>query len=91
MVSARQPRWSPKGGELFYLRGSTMMAVSVELEPTFRVGRPRPLFEGRYAEYYDITPDGKHFVMLTEEQAELTEMNVVLNWFEELRRRVPID
>jgi Tol biopolymer transport system component len=87
------PRWSPKGDELFYLRGSTVMAVSVELEPAFRVGTPRPLFEGRYLtgwyRNYDITPDGKHFVMLTGEQAELTEMNVVLNWFEELKRLVP--
>jgi hypothetical protein len=66
-----------------------MMAVSVEFEPIFRAGTPRPLFEGQYTEYYDITADGTHFVMLIREQKELTEMNVVLNWFEELRRLVP--
>ena len=86
----RWPRWSPNGEELFYLSGSTMMAVSVELEPTFRAGTPRPLFDGQYAEYYDVTPDGRNFVMLTRGQAELTEMNVVLNWFEELKQRVPV-
>ena len=87
----RWPRWSPQGDELFYLRGSTMMGVSVELEPNFRAGSPRPLFEGQYTQYYDITPDGEHFVMVTRAQAELTEMNIVLNWFEELKRLVPTD
>ena len=66
-----------------------MMGVSVELEPNFRAGSPQPLFEGQYTEYYDITPDGEHFVMVTRAQAELTEMNIVLNWFEELKRLVP--
>jgi len=35
---------------------------------------------------YDVTPDG-HFVMVKNDPARL---NVVLNWFEELKRKVPI-
>ncbi len=41
-------------------------------------------------QYYDISPDGKKFLMLkeVEEQAQ-NRINVILNWFEELKRLVP--
>jgi serine/threonine-protein kinase len=83
------PRWSLMGNELFYLQDSTMMAVDVELNPNFHVtGKPKPLFEGQYLDLYDVTADGQHFVMITKEQAVLTHLNVILNWFEELKRKV---
>ena len=57
------------------------------------------LFEGQYQSLptistpnYDVSPDGQRFLMLkpTEQaQAAPTQINVVLNWFEELKRRVP--
>ncbi len=84
----RWPRWSPDGDELFYLNGSTMMAVDVEVEPAFQPGAPKLLFEGTYDEWYDVAPDGS-FVMLTRQLAELAEIQVVLNWSEELKRIVP--
>jgi len=74
------------------------MLVSVETEPTFRAGRPEVLFEGRYAtsirfvfgyQYYDISPDGQRFLMIKKEGQEQAQINVVLNWFEELKRLVP--
>ena len=84
----RWPHWSHAGDELFYLSGSTMMAVDVEIEPTFQPGSPKPLFEGTYDEWYDVAPDGS-FVMLTRQLAKLAEIQVVLNWSEELKRIVP--
>ena len=39
---------------------------------------------------YDVAPDGQRFVMITAE-SELTQIVVVLNWFEELKRLVPTD
>ena len=40
---------------------------------------------------YDVSPDGQRFLMVKRsEQAQApTQINVVLNWFEELKRRVP--
>jgi hypothetical protein len=41
---------------------------------------------------YDVSPDGQRFLMLKPvEQAEAapTRINVVLNWFEELKQKVP--
>ena len=41
---------------------------------------------------YDVSSDGQRLLMLKpaeEKQAAPTQINVVLNWFEELKRRVP--
>jgi serine/threonine-protein kinase len=92
-----EPVWSPDGTELFYRSGDQMMVVSVQTEPTFNAGRPRVLFEGSYLsttisvgfQYYDISPDGQRFLMIKEGGSGHTQINVVLNWFEELKRLVP--
>ena len=87
----RDPRWSRSGRELFYRQGDKMMVVDVEMKPTFRPGRPRTLFEGHFLRSYDVAPDGRRFLMIKEDPAELgpAHVNVVLNWFEEVKRRVP--
>jgi Tol biopolymer transport system component len=94
--SGREPVWSPDGTELFYRSGNRMMAVSIQTEPTFRAGRPEALFEGSYRstpvpaglQYYDISPDGQRFLMIKSDQAP-AQINVILNWDEELKRLVP--
>jgi serine/threonine-protein kinase len=88
----RAPVWARSGRELFYRSGDKMMAVAVETEPEFSAGRPRLLFEGRYLAGFDISPDGQRFLMIREPEAEpVTELNVVFNWFEELKRLAPTD
>jgi hypothetical protein len=75
-----------------------MMAVDVATQPGFTAGTPRMLFEGRYepapvpVPNYDVSPDGQRFLMLKpseQAQAAPTQINVVLNWFEELKQKVP--
>ncbi len=40
--------------------------------------------------YYDISPDGQRFLMIKAvEGSQSGQINVVLNWFEELKRLVP--
>ena len=93
----RDPVWSPDGGTLFYRNGSKMMAVHVMTGPSFTPDRPRLLFEREYGSHpagwltYDISSDGQRFVMVqTSEEEEIpAQINVVLNWFEELKRLVP--
>ena len=92
-----EPLWSRNGRELFYRNGDRMMAVDIQTQPAFKAGTPRMLFErggylGGTGPDHDISPDGQRFLMIKQtEQAEtaLTQINVVLNWFEELKRRVP--
>jgi Tol biopolymer transport system component len=94
-----EPLWNRNGRELFYRSGKKMMAVEIATKPSFSAGTPKVLFEGQYQSLptisttnYDVSPDGRRFLMLkpTEQaQAAPTQINVVLNWFEELKRRVP--
>ncbi|MCU1317081.1 MAG: hypothetical protein JWN63_2403 [Candidatus Acidoferrum typicum] len=76
------------------------MAVDIVMQPSFAAGNPRVLFEGRYelspatTPNYDVSPDGQRFLMLKPNEQEAsapTQINVALNWFEELKRRVPTD
>jgi len=93
-----EPAWNHNGRELFYRSGDKMMAVDIATQPGFAAGRPRVLFEGRYnpaqgtTPNYDVSPDGQRFLMIKPSEAgevAPTQINVVLNWFEELKRRVP--
>jgi eukaryotic-like serine/threonine-protein kinase len=92
-----EPVWNPNGRELFYRSGDKMMAVDIATQPSFTAGRPRMLFEGPYEPAlfpipdYDVSPDGQRFLMLkpSEEEGAPTQINVVLNWFEELKQKVP--
>jgi Tol biopolymer transport system component len=92
-----EPVWSRNGRELFYRSGDKMMAVEIDTRSTFSAGKPKSLFQGLYQPTptfdanYDVAPDGRRFLMIKpggEEQAP-TQVNVVLNWFEELKRLVP--
>ena len=101
----REPVWSRDGRELFYLRPqdqsggdrATMMFVSVETSPGFRVSRPRKLFQIRTkfsnsGRGYDVSPDGQRFLMFRVEDPPNpppAKIQIVLNWFEELKRLAP--
>jgi serine/threonine-protein kinase len=93
-----EPAWNPKGGELFYRSGDKMMAVDISTQPAFAVGKPRMLFEGKYEHAavpstdYAVSADGQRFLMLKpvdQAQSAPTQIVVVLNWFEELKQKVP--
>jgi hypothetical protein len=94
--------WSPDGRELFYRSGEKMLVVTVQTRnESLDVGKPSVLFEGDYVshsnppgfQYFDISPDGKRFLMLKEgPSAEAQgQINVIVNWTEELKRLVPVD
>ena len=97
--------WSPDGKELYYLSKDGAMAVSVETEPTFEPIKSEMLFEGSHLGLmqgnphpWDIHPDGKRFLMIEEstgdasaEETPRSKINIVLNWFEELKERIPSD
>ena len=92
-----EPRWALDGKELFYRKGDQMMAVSIQTEPTFEAGPPRLLFERAYAQNhegsfsnYDVDSEGR-FLMVKEHEQGTGQINVVLNWFDEVKRLVPTD
>jgi len=96
----REPVWAPDGTAIYYRDGASLIAVPVKTERGFSPGRARPLFKDVYvprstSRNYDIHPDGKRFLMIKkveqegEEEVPITELIVVENWFEELKRLAP--
>ena len=93
------PLWASNGRELVYRRGAAMVAVPVQMEPSFTPATPEVLFEGTYytgpGRSYDVSPDGQRFLMIKEGgEAEDTSappsLILVQNWHEELKRLVPV-
>ena len=72
------------------------MVVKIETDPVFKSTVPSALFAWRFQPderggEYDVTPDGRQFVMVKRNQETFTEVNVILNWVEELERMVPAE
>jgi Tol biopolymer transport system component len=99
------PVWSATGKQLLYqvIGGNRLSAVDVQTAPAFTFGRSTSItIEGLVPvanptlRSFDISPDGKQFVVVLDSTATQTvkqpnpQINVVLNWFTELQRRVPV-
>src|SRR6185295_6857486 len=89
-----EPVWARNGTELFYRSGRKVLAVPViKMSAEFVAGKTVQLFEGPYSSDpyrpgYDVTPDGQRFMMVkVPEGSAPRQINVIVNWFEELRRR----
>ena len=100
----QEPLWSPNGRELFYRASTTerqqVFVANVTSVAPFRIDTPRVLFENTTFEYdntgpirsWDVSPDGQRFLLLRfapTTDRPVTSMHLVLNWTEELKRRVP--
>jgi len=95
------PLWARNGRELFYVSPTRdMIAATIEARPAFSVRERKTLFRigpdialtVSYYTTFDISPDGRRFLMLRNIQTERTgqvRMVVVENWFEELKAKVP--
>ena len=80
-----------------------MAVVTFDAGPPLSVGNPEVVFEHRYVRpltggrYHDLAPDGQRFLMVSAQPSGETaaavqpQINVVLNWFEELTERVPVN
>jgi Tol biopolymer transport system component len=91
-----EPVWSRNGRELFYRRGDVMMASAITTDPALTAGLPRTLFKGLYMNTdtggagYDVAADGRFLMVQPVEAPQpATSINLVLNWFDELRRTAP--
>jgi hypothetical protein len=92
------PLWSRKGKQLFWLWEEAMWAADVRMDGGFATGKPRLLFKkpqldwGSVNRSYDLSLDGRRFLMVKQEQRKptpVTEMTLVENWFEEIKRLSP--
>jgi len=92
------PAWARSGRELFFRNGKQMMVAAID-PATGPSGQQRLLFENTaltddlgFTPRYDVAPDGQSFILINDiRRPRLAEIKVVLNWFPELKRRVPPD
>jgi len=93
----KQPLWSRDGRELFYRDfAGNLLSVPVTNSPAFAVGRPQKILDNRSyvgagrsltARTYDVSPDGRRFLLLKAQSSNTTSLVIVVNWTEELQRR----
>jgi hypothetical protein len=98
IAGGEQPRWSGAGKELFFVSADRrMMSVAVKAtagpQPSFEAGSPQPMFEVHLAQSardalfeYDVTADGKRFLLATSGSASAAALTVVSNWDVELKK-----
>lgn len=90
-----EPLWSPDGNTIYYrdVTGVQLMSVDFKASSEIEIGLPQLIFSGSFmgssgpwGRNYDISPDGQYFVMIAVEEtaSEATQINVILNCFEEL-------
>jgi hypothetical protein len=93
-----QPLWARTGKQLFYKWEDQVWAVDVQTAPAFSAGKPRLLFQqpglggGVPIRGWDLSLDGQRFLMVKSDERKptpVTEMILVQNWFEELKRLAP--
>ncbi|HSA93836.1 MAG TPA: protein kinase [Terriglobales bacterium] len=92
------PAWARNGRELFFLKGDKLAAVTLDVQGS-PVGREHVVLDApKFGDlqfqadppFYDVMPDGEHFVMLLNPQyPSPTHYNIVVHWFEELKQLVP--
>jgi hypothetical protein len=76
------PIWRRDGSELFYRNGNKMMAVRTELHSDVIAAKPQMLFKGDFGDSYDVSGDGKRFLMVKLPKPQpRTEIKVVLGLF----------
>jgi eukaryotic-like serine/threonine-protein kinase len=88
------PAWRGDGREIYYIsRERKMMAAPISYEPKFDAGTPVVLFDAPVrqaipARQYDVSSDGKRFLLNREAEQEVIEpLTLVQNWIGRLARR----
>jgi serine/threonine-protein kinase len=95
---ATRPAWVSNREISYLMPGGTMMVVGVNIAKGIQFDNPRKLFSGPYfmtltGRTYDISRDGKRFLMvktMNQTVADAPRIILVENWFEELKRKVPV-
>jgi Tol biopolymer transport system component len=88
-----QPAWSADGRELFFQNGAAVFVVAVpSASSAFTASMPRRLFTGSFQPGFEVTPDGREFLMRTTPDEETSRtaparVRLALNWLEEVAQR----
>jgi serine/threonine-protein kinase len=97
-VASSNPVWERDGKQLFYRESGNIMGVDVRTQPVFTASTPRVIVPAKaigtpqnvMIDAFDVSPDGERFLVHQQSEGSKTpQINVVLNWSEELKRIAP--
>ncbi|MGE5245301.1 MAG: protein kinase domain-containing protein, partial [Betaproteobacteria bacterium] len=86
------PAWRHDGREIVYSNGDRVMSVAVAGGSPLRFDQPRELVRlPPHCEYFAMSPDGQRFIVVYGDGRDQVarELHIVLNWFTDLKARVP--
>ena len=94
VAAGRRPVWSGDGREILYVTDDGISRVTVDADAestTLSLSRPSPLVDMPGVSSFDLSPNGESLAIhrLPVESAA-REIRIVMNWFEELKERVPV-
>jgi len=89
------PRWREDGKELFFLAEDRTIMSAIEINTggnSVELGEEESLFQfrsigGNGSDIYDVTKDGKRFILTTERNYVQTPLELVINWKELLKEK----
>ena len=89
------PAGSPRGHEIFFRVGESMMAATVQAGATFAPGEVREPFRTTATgsvtyPNYDVTRDGQSFIMMQPTTSNDQTVVVLLNWVRPTAREAPV-
>jgi len=89
------PVWAPRSDGLYYLSlERDVYYAPITVEPELQGGTPQLMLEhavSGIAPGFDIAPDGQSFVTMKDTEMAAGSLDLIVNWFEELKRRVPTE
>lgn len=95
------PRWSPSENRLFYTTSwglrNLLSVVFTDEDGVFEPSLPEKVFDlsvgGFIGPGFELSPDGKRFSVVTasEDEGATIHPRIMLNWFADLRAKVPTD
>jgi hypothetical protein len=79
--------------ELFYRFGTKIMSIPIIQGKGLEIGTPSTVIDlNTNSGRYDVSPDGTWFIGIQRDpMAPPDDIEVILNWFEELKQKVPVE
>ncbi len=90
-----EPYWTEDGSRVIYRWNDEWFEVDITTEPRLSASQPRVITRGPFVNVsgysWDMTPDGQRLLLLEgpQQDAPITELQVITNFTTELERRLP--
>jgi Tol biopolymer transport system component len=94
VAGGTQPVWAASGDTLFYLRGQSILGVTIATTPSLKISKPWVAYQGDFdrgsiasVTSYDVGRGG-FLVAGPDKSRPPTRIHVIVNWFSELAERM---